>query len=131
MGFRGDFLLFLAVIDFAQAVSLLDTGTAGSPSYAWFGSVVALPVWAGLWATAGAVCAFFAFQTDDHVGFVAGIGVKVIWGVGSFAAWLLSDVTVLGGVLWLMFAGAVWRVSMWPEPIDVRFHTGEDRQHDD
>lgn len=117
VGTRGDVLLALGAIDVAQGVSLLRD--APSASYEWFGSVAPLPAWAVLWFGVGLICIYHAFRTDDHFGYVAAVGIKLLWGVGCFAAWILSDVTALGGVLWLMFSVIIWRVSGYLGRLDI------------
>lgn len=121
LGYRGDFLLFLGLVDLVQAVSMLG-GTATGASYAWFAQVAPLPAWAVLWGGTGLVCLYHAFRRDDHFAFVAAFGMKLVWGIGSFAAWIFAEVTPLGAVLWLVFGALVWRVASWPEPVDL----GED-----
>lgn len=117
IGVRGDVLLALGVIDIAQAVSLI-RGDPGA-SYDWFGSVIPLPAWAALWFSAAAVIIYHAFREDDHIGYVAAVGIKLVWGVGCFAAWLLADVTALGGVFWLMLSVVIWRVAGWLARVDL------------
>lgn len=116
LGRRGDALLFFAVIDLAQAWTLWAGPAVVSPTYAWFASIMPLDVWAAFWATAGTVCLYHAFRHDDHFGFVAAIGIKVVWALGCAAGWVLADVTLIGAVIWVIFALFVWRISGWPEP---------------
>lgn len=122
VGYRGDTLLALAAVDFVQAYSMWAGGEI-TATYRWFGSVAPLALWAGMWAVAGLACVWFAFQHDDGAGFAVAWGVKLIWAMGSAAAAVLADVTILGAVLWSVLALLVWRISGWPEP-----HHGEDHE---
>jgi len=117
VGIRGDVLLALGVIDVAQAASLLRDQP--SAAYEWFGSVAPLEMWAAIWLGAGLLCIYHAFRKDDHLGYVAAVGIKLLWGGGCFAAWILSDVTALGGVLWLMFSVVIWRVAGYLGRLDI------------
>lgn len=117
IGPRGDVLLALGVIDVGQAISLVRDQP--SASYEWFGSIAPLQAWAALWLGAAVVCIYHAFRRDDHFGYVAAVGIKLVWGVGCFAAWILADVTALGGVLWLMFSVIIWRVAGYLGRLDI------------
>jgi hypothetical protein len=116
IGRRGAVLAILGAIDLAQAATLVfPTGSLGA-SYEWFGSVAPLISWAFLWAFVGVVCLAHVLRQDDHLAFVLAIGAKILWGIGCFAAWIMSDVTVLGGILWIAFAGIVGVIAGWAEP---------------
>lgn len=122
MGRRGDALLFFATIDLAQAWTLWSGPQVVSPTYAWFASIMPLDAWAVFWGLAGLTCLYHAFTHDDQFGFVATMGIKVVWALGSLAGWLLNGVTLLGAVIWVIFAAFVWRISGWPE----EGHSSED-----
>jgi len=128
LGKRGTILAILGVIDLAQAATLVfPTGSLGA-SYEWFGSIAPLISWAFLWAFVGIVCLIYALRRDDHLAYVVAVSAKVLWGIGCFAAWIISDVTILGGVLWLGFAAIIWVILGWAEPIPT---WEEDDQHGD
>lgn len=119
LGRRGAVLAIFGVIDLAQAATLIfPTGSLGA-SYEWFGSIAPLLSWAFLWAFVGVVCLVHALRQDDHLAYVVAIGAKVVWGIGCFAAWVISDVTILGGVLWIALAGIAAVIAGWAEPVVI------------
>lgn len=120
IGRRGSALLFFAFIDVVNAWSMLTIPPERyTPTYRWFDSVAPLWVWAALWAAAGTACLYHAVRVDDHLGFVAAIGVKAVWSLGLTVGWVLADVPLLGAVVWLVLAAFVWLISGWPEPDHV------------
>jgi len=111
------------------AASMIDASSdyvQHNPTYKWFGSIVSLSFWGALWAIVGLICVHHAFQHNDRFGFTAAIGIKVVWGLGSFAGWLMEDVQIGSVAIWLGLAGLVWIISGWPEPPT----TSEDAPHD-
>jgi hypothetical protein len=78
------------------------------------------------------VCLFHALHWYDRYGFIAAIGIKVVWAILSFAGWLMADVTLGSVAIWLGLAGLVWIISGWPEPdVSVVIITDQDGGHDD
>lgn len=124
VGNRGSCLLAFAAVDILWAIYLLTA--PASATTAWFDAVVPIGIWAALWAAVGAVCLVCAFVEDDRFGYIAAIGIKIVWGLGCFIGWVMADVSLGAVAIWLGFAWLVWRISGWPEPPMI----GEDRQRD-
>lgn len=119
LGFRGSFLLAFAFIDLLYAASLANTaGTPidGNATYRWFAAVMPLGFWAAIWAAVGIVCATCAFLVDDRIGFIAAIGIKIVWASGSLFGCILGDVSLGAVGLWIGMAFVVWRIAGLPEP---------------
>lgn len=118
IGRRGAWLLFIALLAFAFASSLANASDA---QRATFGRVVPLWVWAVLWAATGVVCVVQAFVRDDRLGFSAAEVMLLLWAGLSFQAWLIGAQPRgwLGGLIYLGFAGGLWLVGTWPEPLTV------------
>jgi hypothetical protein len=120
IGRRGRALLFFSGLDLVYAVSLInpDRTSATSLQLVWLATLVPLWAWAGLWAAAGLICGWYAFQRSDRWGFTAAIVIKVLWGGASIGGWLVGGVDrgYVSGAIWLTFAAFVWTISGWPEP---------------
>ncbi len=136
IGRRGAALLFFAMLDVLYAGSMATAQDSGLPlnaTYSWFGEVLPLTAWALLWLSVGLICAYHAFRHYDRFGFVAAIGIKVVWAILSFTGWLVDDVTLGSVAIWLGLAGLVWVISGWAEPPDPDLlppaDTGEDDSH--
>lgn len=122
VGFRGSCLLAFAYIDLAYATSMITAPARvvnTNATYQWFSAVLPLSFWAACWAATGVVCGTFAFMDDDRLGFIAAIGIKVVWCIGSIAGWFISDVSLGGVGLWMGLAFLVWKISGVPEPMNV------------
>lgn len=115
IGYRGDSLLFFAFVDFVVVWTLLrgDTSTA---TYRWMATLAPLQVWAAGWLAVGLICAYHAFHRNDHFGYVAAIGIKLLTGGWIVIGWITSDVTPVAAVLWFGLAFFAWRLSGWEEP---------------
>lgn len=114
VGNRGSCLLAFAAVDVVWAVYLLTSPESATTR--WFDAVIPIEFWAGVWVAVGLLCTIFAFRRDDHVGFVAAIGIKIVWGTGCLMGWALSDVPLGAVGIWTGFAWLVWRISGWAEP---------------
>jgi hypothetical protein len=118
LGRRGECLMFFGVLDLVYAWSMFfatPTVLMGNSTYRWVGSIAPLQAWAMLWALVGLICIYHAFQQFDRFGFIAAIGIKVVWGVLSLGGWLVDDVSLGAVGIWLGLAGLVWRISGWRE----------------
>ncbi len=116
VGRRGRCLLFFGGLDVVYAWSLYFPVRPLTPTYRWFREIMPLQNWALVWLVVGVLCLWYAFQHYDRPAFVAAIGIKVVWGVLSIAGWVLDDLTVLFGAIWLGLAGLVWTIAGWSEP---------------
>ncbi len=112
---RGEVLLGLAGVDIAQAWTLLTDHSSAIND--WFESVLPPTVWAIMWAGVGLVCLIHAFRRDDHIGFVAAIGVKIVWVIGALAGSIAGEVSPVGVLLWGFVAVIVWRIAALADPV--------------
>lgn len=122
VGFRGSCLLAFAFIDIVYSTSLVTAPPQTietNATYRWFNAVLPLGFWAACWAAVAVVCTVCAFMDDDRLGFVAAIGIKVVWCLGSLAGWLISDVSLGGVGIWIGLAFLVWRIAEVSEPAIV------------
>jgi hypothetical protein len=125
IGHRGAALLFFGTLDLVYAwsmVSASDTLIQANPTLRWFSQVIGLEFWSSAWMVVGIICLYHAFQRYDRFGFVAAIGIKMTWGLGSLAGCIIEDVSLGSVAVWLGLAGLVWIISGWPEPPEA----GED-----
>lgn len=133
VGRRGAALLAFALIDILYAGSMLTASDSGLPlnaTYQWFGELMPLAAWAAVWALVAAVCTWSALHHYDRAGFVAAIGIKVVWSLLSLAGWVLDDVTLGSVGIWLGLAVVVGVIAGWAEPpLLDEAPTGEDDRH--
>lgn len=122
VGRRGEFLLFLVLLDLLYGLSLLRPGAAAQRSATthFLIEVMPLPWWAVLWLAVGAICLAGAFVTADRFAFAAAAALKVLWGSMFLLGWLAGVVERgwVAAVIWLVFAGWVMRLASWPEPVE-------------
>lgn len=120
VGRRGEFLLFLALLDLLYGLSLLRPAGDGRQSAAarFLVAVMPLPAWGALWLAVGVVCLVGAFVPADRWAFAAAAALKVLWGAMFLIGWA-AGVLERGWVaatIWLVFALVVIRIASWPEP---------------
>lgn len=124
VGRRGEFLLFLTLLDLLYGLSLCRpvAAAAQSPTTAFLAEVMPLAAWGLLWLAVGAVCLTGAFVVADRFAFAAAAGLKVLWGSMFLIGWLAGVIERgwVGAVIWLVFAGVVARLASWPEPLRGR-----------
>lgn len=119
IGWRGDVLLTLAVLDvcygwtlITATPSVLDSNT----TFRWINSLpIPLAAFGVLWWVVAVVCTVAAFQRDDRFGWGAAAGIKVLWGLLCLAGWAVDTVSLGSVAIWLCYARVVWRVSGWTE----------------
>lgn len=116
LGRRGESLLFFGGLDLVYAWSLLTAPPGANPTYDFFATVAPRDAWAVLWCVVGVICIYHALQRYDRFGFVAAIGIKVLWGLISAVGCVTAGVSVGSVGIWLGLAGLVWRISGWAEP---------------
>lgn len=120
VGRRGIALLFFAFLDLVYSVSLFvpPAEAAKSSSLRFVASILPLPVWGTLWATAGLVCLVHAFRIDDKIGFAFAISIKVLWAAVFVIAMVTGAIerAYVGAAIWLAMAGWIAVISTWPEP---------------
>lgn len=122
VGRRGEFLLFLVLLDFLYGLSLLRPieEAQRSPSLHFLTEVLPLSWWALLWLAVGAACLVGAFARGDRFAFAAAASLKVLWGSMFLLGWLAGVIERgwVAAVIWLVFAGWVMRLASWPEPAE-------------
>lgn len=120
IGRRGAALLFLAEVDVFYAASLLwpSPAAARTPTNRYFATIMPLDAWAGLWALVGVICIVYAFRHHDRVGFVAAMGIKILWSLFALLGMVTAGVPVSTPAIWISFAGFVWLISGWRDPDD-------------
>ncbi len=119
VGRRGTTLLFLAILDFVFAGSLIhpQAEAARSTSTRFIADIAPLWLWGALWAAVGVACAVGAFLRHDKWAFAPATALKALWGGIYVFGWAIAglDRGWLGGVVWWAFAAFVYVVSGWPE----------------
>jgi hypothetical protein len=120
VGRRGEFLLFLVLLDFLYGASLLSPAPEAqrSASTRFLVEVMPLPWWALLWLAVGVACLCGAFLHCDRVAYTAAAALKVLWGSMFLAGWATGQIARgwVAAVIWLVFAVFVVRIASWPEP---------------
>lgn len=120
VGRRGEFLLFLALLDVVVGFSLARPAPQAqrTPSVHLLSEVAPLSWWAGLWLFVAVVCLWGAFRRGDRFAYACAAGLKVLWGGLFLFGWLAGEVVRgwAAAVIWLVFAVFVARIASWPEP---------------
>lgn len=120
VGRRGEFLLFLVLLDILYGLSLANPAPElqRSASTRFLTEVMPLPWWAALWLAVGVVCLAGAFARTDRVPYACAAALKVLWGSMFLIGWLIGAVDRgwVAAVIWLVFAVFVVRIASWPEP---------------
>jgi len=120
IGRRGEFLLFLTLLDLLYGLSLLRPARAAqqSPTTRFLTEVMPLPVWGGLWLVVGLICLAGAFGRCDRAAYAAAAALKVLWGGMFLIGWAAGVIERgwVGAIIWLAFAFFVVRIASWPEP---------------
>lgn len=120
VGHRGEFLLFLVILDALYGLSLLRPVPEAqrSATTQFLTQIMPLPWWALLWLAVGGICLAGAFTVRDRFAFAPAAALKVLWGAMFLFGWLAGVVERgwVPAVIWLVFAAWVVRVASWPEP---------------
>jgi len=125
VGFRGYFLLMLAVVDFAYGMTFLRPDEAGQAITNRY-LAEALPVdnltaaawiWACAWWVTGLICLVNAFRREDFWGYAAALALKVAYltAVGYGALHGMPNATTRL-IVWGFIAGLVVAEARRPEP---------------
>ncbi len=122
VGRRGEFLLFLVLLDALYGLSLLRPAPEAqrSASTRFLVEVMPLPWWAGLWLAVGVACLVGAFAPWDRFAYACAAALKVLWASMFALGWLAGVVERgwVGAVIWFAFAFFVIRIASWPEPAE-------------
>ena len=126
IGFRGYFLLTLAVVDVFQGLNFVQPGNPGqAQTNRYVGAAVPFDnpdtanwTWALAWWVVAAFCVYNAFKTTrDHWAFLMAIFIKVAYVTamvyGSMHGMIDGPRRI---VVWAWFASTVWVMSRLPEP---------------
>lgn len=120
VGFRGSFLLVLAVVDALTAWSLANPPEEipATSFMTFIRQLAPLQVWAGLWLGVGLVCAAYAFRAVDWPAFLAAALLKLGWIALLLIAWQFADVERgwVSATQWVVAGVLVLRIAAWPEP---------------
>lgn len=120
VGRRGEFLLFLALLDLLYGLSLAQPVAEAqrSPGVRFLVEVMPLPWWGVLWLAVGCVCLAGAFARGDRLAYACAAALKVLWGSMFLIGWLAGAIARgwVSAVVWLVFALVVVRIASWPEP---------------
>lgn len=122
LGRRGSVLLVLGLIDVSIGWSLLTLppefrlGAAAE----WRDHYAPNWLWVSLFFGTALVLFVQMFQKRDMVAYSVAIAVKVLYGLNVLASWAFGGVVRgwLGGLVWLAFAGMIFVVAGWAEPIE-------------
>ncbi|GAA4560497.1 hypothetical protein [Planotetraspora kaengkrachanensis] len=119
IGRRGASLLFVALLNFVYAVSLLTIPpeSRGSPGIAFLELLLPLPMWAAIWGTVGLTCMVQALMLTDRLAFAAASLLMVVWGTVYLLGWAVGEIPrgFVSAVIWLGFAGWLAIISGWRE----------------
>lgn len=120
VGRRGEFLLFLVLLDVLYGFSLLRPApdATRSATVRFLVEVMPLPAWGCLWLAVGVICLVGAFTHGDRYAYACAAALKILWGSMFAIGWAAGVVERgwVGAVIWLVFAGWVMRIASWPEP---------------
>jgi fatty acid desaturase len=125
LGYRGSFLLTLAVLDLLYGWSLINPSPEQlrSSAYEFRSHLLPTEAFGMVWIVVGIVLAMQAWIQKDRVGFTLAIAIKMVWAFIAFASFATGKVDQgwVSCAIWLIFAAMTIVVSGWPEPI--RSHT--------
>lgn len=113
IGHRGAFLLFLSLLDFFFASSLIwDEGI-----YSHYHFILPLHLWTAIWLIVGILLFIGAFFRKDRFFYAIAALLKAMWAAGWVDVMLHNDVSRGWAqvLVWSAFAGLVLIVSSWPE----------------
>lgn len=118
LGYRGTFLLFLAVLDLAYGWSLW---VAPPRQQASADLVLGWHAWGAIWAAAGIVCAAGAPLRRDRFAYTTAAALKAAWASVAVRLWLFGHDprAWVGALIWIAFGATVLVISSWPEPVLV------------
>jgi hypothetical protein len=125
LGYRGAFLLFLAVIDLVYGWFLINPTPeqTRTSQFVWRDHIMPTEAWGVIWLSVAVVLVISAFMNQDRIGYAVAIALKVGWafiaamsGLTGHAQGSWTTVAIWGG-----FAGLTIMESGRAEPL----HTHE------
>jgi hypothetical protein len=121
LGYRGVFLLGLALLDIFYGLSFMnpDDATLETPAYQWRDRIMPSSAWGAIWIVAGVVLVLNAFMRQDRVGYGVAIAVKLGWSFLSVVSWITGDVHNgwVSAVIWGVFGWVTISESLRGEPL--------------
>lgn len=118
VGHRGRALLYFGMVNAIYAIGLFTAPDDANATFRWFASIAPLESWAALWLGSGLAAWYHAFHRHDRFGFVALMGVYVVWSIGCLAGWVTDDITLGAVGIWAGLVFLVHDISSWAEPIE-------------
>lgn len=135
VGYRGAFLLFLAVIDLVYGWFLVNPTPESqrTSQFIWRDEIMPTQAWGVIWLMAAVVLALSAFIRQDRVGYGVAIALKLAWAFVAAAAGFTGHVqgawtTV---AIWGGFAALTILESGRPEPLHTENVTVLDAEDED
>lgn len=106
LGYRGAFLLFLAIIDLVYGWTLIDPTRESrhTSQYLWRQEIMPNQAWGVIWWTVAVCLLISAFLRQDRIGYAMAVALKIGWAIvaalGGFnghvqGAW--ASVSIWGG----------------------------------
>lgn len=121
LGYRGAFLLFLALVDLVYGWFLVNPTPeqVRTTQFEWRAHIMPTHAWGAIWLTVAVALLISAFMRQDRIGYALAIALKVGWAFVAAAGGITGHVqgswtTV---TIWGVFAGLTILESGRPEPI--------------
>lgn len=121
VGHRGVSLLSFGALSLLYgfgALAFPSSEVTASATSRYFATLLPLRAWAVLWVVTGVVCVYHAFQRYDRFGYIAAVGMFMLWGLLTALGVWFADVPATGVAIWLVLAGKVWAESIRPEAVE-------------
>lgn len=121
LGYRGAFLLFLAIIDAIYGWFLIrpTSESQQTSQFVWRAHIMPTEVWGSIWLIVAAALLASAFMRQDRIGYALAIALKVGWAfvaaIGGLSGRVQGSWTSVS--IWGGFAALTILVSGWPEPL--------------
>lgn len=123
LGYRGAFLLFLALVDLVYGWYLVNPTAEfqRTSAFRWRSHVMPTQAWGAIWLAVGLVLLISAFMRQDRVGYALAIALKLGWVFVSVAGAIAGHVEGAWAnvVIWGVFAGLTLLESGRPEPLQA------------
>lgn len=121
LGYRGAFLLPLAVIDLVYGWFLINPPdeTRQTSAFVWRDHIMPPGAWGAIWIIVGVALLVSAFMRQDRVGYALAVGLKVGWAFVAMAGGLSGHVQGAWSsvAIWGGFAALTILESGRPEPL--------------
>jgi hypothetical protein len=135
LGYRGAFLLFLAMIDLVYGWFLVNPTdeSINTSQFVWRDHIMPTQAWGVIWLAAAAVLVISAFVKQDRVGYAVAIGLKVGWAFIAAASAITGHVPGAWSAvaIWGGFACLTIMESGRPEPLTTHAVTVIDEEPED